>query len=136
MRIAVVGAGVVRARGAHLLREEHEMTVYEANDYAGGHTHTVRVDLADETHWVDTGFIVLNDRNYPRFEPLLEELGVATQPSRMSFSVSDGRGALRVRGHAAAGCSRNPAHAVEPPLPADDPRPDDASTARRARCWS
>ena len=55
--------------------------MFEANDYAGGHTNTVRVDMADETHRVDTGFIVLNDRNYPSFERLLARLGVATQPS-------------------------------------------------------
>jgi uncharacterized protein len=91
MRIAIVGAGISGLVAAHHLHPRHDITVYEANDYAGGHTNTVRVDLADETHWIDTGFIVLNDRNYPSFEPLLAELGVATQPSHMSFSVSDGR---------------------------------------------
>jgi predicted NAD/FAD-binding protein len=90
MRIAIVGAGISGLVAAHHLHRRHDVTVYEANGYAGGHSNTVRVDLEHETHWVDTGFIVLNDRNYPSFEPLLEELGVATQPSHMSFSVSDG----------------------------------------------
>ena len=80
MRVAIVGAGVAGLACAHRLSAEHDVTVFEANDYAGGHANTVRVDLADETHWVDTGFIVLNDRNYPNFERLLGELGVATQP--------------------------------------------------------
>jgi len=98
MRIAIVGAGISGLVAAHHLHREHEIVVYEANDYVGGHTNTVRVDLGDETHWVDTGFIVLNDRNYPSFEPLLEELGVATQPSRMSFSVSDDHGGFEYAG--------------------------------------
>ena len=98
MRIAIVGAGISGLVAAHHLHREHEIVVYEANDYVGGHTNTVRVDLGDETHWVDTGFIVLNDRNYPSFEPLLEELGVATQPSKMSFSVSDGQGGFEYAG--------------------------------------
>src|SRR3954454_3409866 len=88
MRIAVIGAGVSGLATAHLLRERHEVTVFEAAAYAGGHTNTVRVDLADQTLHVDTGFIVYNDRNYPHFERLLERLGGATQPSTMSFSVS------------------------------------------------
>ena len=87
MRIAVVGAGVSGLVAAHLLQHEHEVTVYEAADYVGGHTNTVRVDTAHETHWVDTGFIVLNDRNYPQFTRLLERLGVGTQPTHMGFSV-------------------------------------------------
>jgi uncharacterized protein len=66
--------------------------VLEAGSYAGGHVNTIRVDTADETHDVDTGFIVYNDRNYPNFMKLLDDLGVATQPSTMSFSVSDGNG--------------------------------------------
>ncbi len=90
MRIAIVGAGVSGLVCAHLLHEHHDVTVFEANDYAGGHTNTVRVDTADETHQVDTGFIVLNDRTYPNFERVLARLGVATQRSDMSFSVSDG----------------------------------------------
>jgi uncharacterized protein len=87
VRIAVVGAGVSGLVAAHLLAREHEIVVYEANAYAGGHAHTVRVDSEDETQHVDTGFIVMNDRNYPHFTRLLEQLGIARQPTNMSFSV-------------------------------------------------
>jgi uncharacterized protein len=87
VRIAIVGAGISGLVAAHLLHREHEIVVYEANDYAGGHTNTIRVDTAHETHHVDTGFIVMNDRNYPSFTKLLDRLGVARQPTHMSFSV-------------------------------------------------
>jgi predicted NAD/FAD-binding protein len=87
VRIAVVGAGISGLAAAHLLHREHEIVVYEANSYAGGHANTVRVDTEQETHHVDTGFIVMNDRNYPNFTRLLARLGVATQPTHMSFSV-------------------------------------------------
>jgi predicted NAD/FAD-binding protein len=87
MRIAVVGAGVSGLVAAHLLHREHEIVVYEAGSYAGGHTNTVRVDTPLGSHHVDTGFIVMNDRNYPNFTRLLSQLGVATKPTRMSFSV-------------------------------------------------
>ncbi len=87
MRIAVVGAGVSGLLAAHLLHREHEIVVYEAGAYAGGHANTIRVDTEHETHDVDTGFIVCNDRNYPNFTRLLGRLGVATQPTHMSFSV-------------------------------------------------
>jgi uncharacterized protein len=92
VRIAIVGSGIAGLTCAHVLHRRHEITLFEAADRVGGHTNTVRVDLADETHHVDTGFIVHNDRNYPGFKRLLAELGVATQPSEMSFSVSDGAG--------------------------------------------
>jgi uncharacterized protein len=92
MRVAVVGAGVSGLVVAHLLQRVHDVTLFEAGDYAGGHTNTVRVDTADQTLHVDTGFIVFNDRNYPQFERLLRRLDVAWQPSSMSFSVSDGIG--------------------------------------------
>jgi predicted NAD/FAD-binding protein len=87
MRVAIVGAGVSGLVAAHLLHREHEIVVYEANDYAGGHANTVRVETDYESHDVDTGFIVMNDRNYPNFTHLLDRLGVARQPTHMSFSV-------------------------------------------------
>jgi predicted NAD/FAD-binding protein len=94
MRIAIVGAGIAGLTCAHLLHPEHEVTVFEAAERPGGHTWTVDV----EGTGVDMGFIVFNDRNYPGFQRLLERLGVATQPSTMSFSVSDGRGDFEYNG--------------------------------------
>ena len=94
MRIAIVGAGISGLVVAHLLHPRHEITVFEAADYAGGHTNTVRVDTAEESYEVDTGFIVFNDRNYPNFVRLLERLRVPWQPSTMSFSVSDAEGSF------------------------------------------
>jgi uncharacterized protein len=88
VRIAIIGSGISGLTAAHLLHPEHEITVYEAGDHVGGHTNTIRVDTGDATWHVDTGFIVLNDRNYPRFEALLDGLGVERQPTDMSFSVS------------------------------------------------
>jgi predicted NAD/FAD-binding protein len=89
VRIAIVGAGVSGLLAAHLLgrEREYEIVVYEAGSYAGGHTNTIRVDTERHTHHVDTGFIVMNDRNYPNFTRLLSQLGVKTQPTNMSFSV-------------------------------------------------
>lgn len=113
MKIAIVGTGVSGLVAAHLLHREHDLTVYEAGTRLGGHTNTVRVDFEDETHWVDTGFIVFNDRNYPSFEALLDELGVATQPSHMSFSVSDGRGGFEYAG-TPRGVFARPAHLLSP----------------------
>jgi predicted NAD/FAD-binding protein len=98
MKIAIVGTGISGLVAAHRLHREHEIVVYEAGKRIGGHTHTVRVDSAEETHWIDTGFIVFNDRNYPNFEALLAELGVASQPSHMGFSVSDGYGRFEYSG--------------------------------------
>ena len=114
MRIAIVGAGVSGLVTAHLLARAHEITVFEAAGYAGGHTNTIRVDTADETHHVDTGFIVFNDRNYPNFQRLIERLGVASQPSTMTFGVSDGRGDFEYNGGSANGLFAKRAHLVTP----------------------
>ncbi|HEY2637984.1 MAG TPA: FAD-dependent oxidoreductase, partial [Solirubrobacteraceae bacterium] len=114
MKIAVVGAGVSGLVVAHLLHKHHEITVFEAGDYAGGHTNTVRVDTADATHWVDTGFIVFNNRNYPRFERLLGRLGVPWQASSMSFSVADDRGDFEYSATTPNGLYAKRAHLVTP----------------------
>src|SRR5436305_1824151 len=100
MKIAIVGTGVAGLVAAHLLHPEHEITVYEASERVGGHSHTVEVEGEGdgESHWIDTGFIVFNDRNYPNFERLLEELEVPIQPSHMGFSVSDGSGRFEYSG--------------------------------------
>jgi uncharacterized protein len=114
MRIAIVGAGVSGLVTAHLLAPQHEVTLFEAAGYAGGHTNTVRVDTADQTHLIDTGFIVFNDRNYPNFERLLHRLGVASQPSTMTFSVSDGQGDFEYNGSSPNGLFAKRAHLVTP----------------------
>jgi uncharacterized protein len=114
MRIAVIGAGISGLTVAHLLDPVHEVTVFEAAGQAGGHTNTVRVDTPNQTHHVDTGFIVFNDRNYPRFERLLARLGVGSQPSTMSFSVSDGHGDFEYSGSSPNGLYAKRAHLVTP----------------------
>ena len=86
MRIAIVGTGVAGMVAAHRLHPQHEIVVYEAASRLGGHSNTVEVEDEDGRHAIDTGFIVFNDRNYPNFEALLAELGVASQRSHMSFS--------------------------------------------------
>ena len=114
MKIAVVGAGVSGLVAAYLLHERHEVTVFEAAGYAGGHANTIRVDTPNETHEVDTGFIVFNDRNYPSFERLLVRLGVAWQPSTMSFSVSDGVGDFEYSGASPNGLFAKRRHLLTP----------------------
>jgi predicted NAD/FAD-binding protein len=87
MKMAIIGGGVSGLTAAHLLCKEHEVTLFEANDYLGGHTNTLDVTHAGSSYAVDTGFIVFNERTYPNFIKLLDKLGVPSQPSVMSFSV-------------------------------------------------
>src|SRR3954470_23469499 len=114
MKVAIVGAGVSGLVVAHLLHTRHDIAVFEANAYAGGHTNTIRVDTEYETHHVDTGFIVFNDRNYPNFERLLGQIGVPAQPSDMSFAVSDERGDFEYASTSANGLFANRAHLAKP----------------------
>ncbi len=114
MKIAIVGAGVSGLVAAHLLHDRHEICVFEAATRPGGHANTVRVDAAGATHWVDTGFVVYNDRNYPSFVRLLDRLGVATQPTDMSFGVSDEHGRFEYASTSPNGLFARRAHLVSP----------------------
>jgi predicted NAD/FAD-binding protein len=98
MKVAVVGAGIAGNVAAYHLCRDHDVTVFEAGSHIGGHTHTHEVEQAGRVYRVDTGFIVFNDWTYPNFIRLLTELGVESQPSRMSFSVRDGRTGLEYNG--------------------------------------
>lgn len=97
MKIAIIGTGISGMVAAHLLHEDHDIVVYEAEDYVGGHTHTIDVHHVGATYAVDTGFIVFNERNYPNFVKLLKRLDVPWQPSGMSFSFRDERTGLEYR---------------------------------------
>jgi predicted NAD/FAD-binding protein len=98
MKIAIVGSGIAGNLVAHRLQREHEITLYEAAGHVGGHSHTHSVEQAGRQYQVDTGFIVFNQRNYPHFSALLDELGVASRPSSMSFSVRDEASGLEYNG--------------------------------------
>ena len=97
--IAVIGAGISGLTAAYRLDPENNITVFEANDYVGGHTNTVDIEFDGERHAIDVGFIVFNDWTYPEFISLLHELGVASRPTTMSFSVRDDRSGLEYNGH-------------------------------------
>jgi predicted NAD/FAD-binding protein len=98
MKIAIVGTGISGMVAAYLLHRDHEITVFEAADYVGGHTNTVDVTLEGRAYAVDTGFIVFNDWTYPHFIKLLKRLGVESQPSDMSFGVTCERTGLEYNG--------------------------------------
>jgi uncharacterized protein len=89
VRIAVIGSGIAGMASAWLLSHEHEVVLFEANAYVGGHTHTHDIMENDQMLAVDSGFIVFNPDNYPLLSRMLGELGVATQPTTMSFAVSN-----------------------------------------------
>src|SRR5689334_17845022 len=88
MKIAIIGSGIAGNVAAYRLHADHDITVFEAGDHIGGHTHTHTLsDSNGQDIAVDTGFIVFNDWTYPNFIALLNELGVESQESSMSFSV-------------------------------------------------
>ena len=98
MRIGIIGSGIAGMTAAHLLQDHHEVHVFEADGRPGGHANTVTVDLPGGPVAADTGFLVYNERTYPLFTRLLADLGVATHPSEMSFSLTDLRCGLEWRG--------------------------------------
>ncbi|BFM16667.1 FAD-dependent oxidoreductase [Maricurvus nonylphenolicus] len=87
-RVAIIGSGISGLACAYELHERAQVTVYEANDYIGGHTATKDVDIDGRHYAIDTGFIVFNDWTYPNFIRLMDKIGVASKATEMSFSVS------------------------------------------------
>jgi predicted NAD/FAD-binding protein len=97
--IAIIGTGISGLTCAHLLADKHNIQVFDANDYIGGHTATVDVEVAGKQYAIDTGFIVYNDWTYPNFIKLMAKLNVKTQPTEMSFSVKNRQQNLEYNGN-------------------------------------
>ncbi len=96
--IAIIGTGISGLGAAYFLRDRFDLTVYEQNAYAGGHTHTVAVQERARVLPVDTGFMVYNEVTYPNLTRLFRELDVATKPTSMSFSVQHRPSGLEYNG--------------------------------------
>lgn len=97
--IAIIGSGISGLTAAYLLQQKHKVTVFEKNDYIGGHTATIDVEHQGEQLKIDTGFIVFNDRTYPNFTKLLQQIGIERQETEMSFSVQNLYNGLEYNGH-------------------------------------
>ncbi len=98
MKIAIIGSGIAGNTLGYHLHKKHNITVFEANSHIGGHTHTHDIELFGKNYAIDTGFIVFNDRTYPHFNVMLDELKVVWQPSSMSFSVRNEATGLEYNG--------------------------------------
>ena len=115
VRVAIVGSGIAGLGCARLLQQQGcRVTLFEANAYAGGHTHTVDVTLEGITAPVDTGFLVYNDRTYPKLIALFAELGIETAPSTMSFAVRDDSAGVEWAGTDMAALFAQPANLARP----------------------
>ncbi len=114
MRIAVIGAGVSGLLAARLLATRHEVMLFEASDYIGGHANTVDVELDGREFSVDTGFMVFNDRTYPNFQNLLKYLNLNSQASDMSFSVTCERTGWEYQGSSFSGLFSQKINMVRP----------------------
>src|SRR5210317_297951 len=98
MKIAIVGTGIAGNVAAYHFNQDHHVTVFEANYYIGGHTHTHDIEWDGQQFTLDSGFIVFNYKTYPFFTKLLKKLEVPVEPSAMSFSVKCERSGLEYNG--------------------------------------
>src|ERR1700678_2296828 len=96
--LAIVGAGVAGLGCAHFLHSRYDLTIFEQNDYPGGHTNTITMEEEGRTVPIDTGFMVYNEVTYPNLTRLFRELDVKTKPTTMSFSVSHQPGGIEYNG--------------------------------------
>lgn len=97
-RIAIIGSGISGLASAYFLHRDHDVVLFEANAYLGGHTNTVDIELEGKTVAVDTGFLVFNEQTYPNLIALLKELEVGSYATDMSFGVSLDNGNLEWAG--------------------------------------
>jgi predicted NAD/FAD-binding protein len=99
MKIAIIGGGISGLTASYLLYKDFDITLFEANDYIGGHTHTVPVNRDHGSYMVDTGFIVFNKKTYPNFCKIISNLGIEYQPTQMTFSVKCLRTGIEYNAH-------------------------------------
>ena len=97
--IAIIGSGISGLTTAYLFAKKHKVTVFEKSAHIGGHTATVDVEVDNKSYAIDTGFIVFNNKTYPNFLALLDEIGVGKQEAEMSFSVHNTKTKLEYNGH-------------------------------------
>lgn len=114
MKIAIIGSGIAGLSCAWKLAGRADVHLYEAGSTLGGHTATVDVELDGKSRAIDTGFIVYNDRTYPRFLSLLSELGLESRPTEMSFSVRNNRSGLEYNGHTLSSLFAQRSNLVKP----------------------
>ena len=103
MKVAIVGSGISGLTCAYILNNDHDITIFEKNDYVGGHTHTHQIEYGGKEFSIDSGFIVYNEWTYPNFIKILDQLGVERQLTRMGFSVKSDKNNLEYAGHSLNG---------------------------------
>jgi predicted NAD/FAD-binding protein len=114
MKIAIIGSGISGMGAAYLLNKDHQITVFEKNNYIGGHSRTKNINYNSKNIAVDTGFIVFNHRNYPNLTGMFKLLGVETEKSNMSFGVSADNGKMEWCGASLGGVFAQPKNLFKP----------------------
>ena len=97
-KLAIIGSGIAGMGAAYFLNDKFDITIFEKNDYVGGHTNTVTVDENGKPVYIDTGFMVFNKVTYPNLTKLFEKLNVPIKPTSMSFSVTHVESGLEYSG--------------------------------------